>query len=115
MDYKAIIFVLLSLVCFGLSDFMLKAIATDFGSIGEILRNMKLLLPIIAFGLITLFGFVFWAVALRYGDVSRLAPIQKMSLLITVPLGILILHEAFTWKTAAAAIFAVLAIIMIIL
>ena len=115
MDYRALIFVALSLICFGLSDFLVKIVSTNFESLSGILHNTKVLFPGIAFLTTALLGFFFWFVALRYGDISKLAPIQKMSLFITVPLGILILHEAFTWKTIVASIFAILAIVFLVI
>ena len=37
--------------------------------------------------------------ALQIGDVSRVAPIDKFSLVITIVLAFAFLHEAMTWKT----------------
>jgi len=115
MDLRSIVFVILSLVCFGVSDFLMKIVSTNLSSVSELLRDTKILFPAIGLAVTGILGFAFWFLALRYGDVSKLAPIQKMSLIITVPLGIMILHEAFTWKTIAATVLAMLAIILIVI
>lgn len=55
-----------------------------------------LLLSALATGLSWLFYFK----ALQFGDVSRVAPIDKLSVPITILLAFLLLGETITWKVA---------------
>ena len=41
--------------------------------------------------------------AIQLGEVSRVVPIDKMSIVLTLILAAVFLHEAFTWKTAIGA------------
>jgi transporter family protein len=45
-------------------------------------------------------SWIFYFRAVKLGDVSQVALIDKGSIVITVLLSLLILHEEFTWKTA---------------
>ncbi len=42
--------------------------------------------------------------ALQIGDASKVVPIDKMSVVITLILAFVILHEQFTWKSAIGSI-----------
>ncbi|MBR5307847.1 MAG: EamA family transporter [Clostridia bacterium] len=41
--------------------------------------------------------------AIQLGEVSKVVPIDKMSIVLTLILAAVFLHEAFTWKTAIGA------------
>ena len=41
--------------------------------------------------------------ALQLGDASRVVPIDKLSVVMTIALAVLFLHEPMTWKTAVGA------------
>ncbi len=43
--------------------------------------------------------------ALQLGDASKVVPIDKMSVVLTLILAFLFLHEQFTWKSAIGSIF----------
>ena len=42
--------------------------------------------------------------ALQLGDASRVVPIDKLSVVITLVLAFLFLHESFTWKSAVGCL-----------
>ena len=42
--------------------------------------------------------------ALQLGDASKVVPIDKLSVVITLVLAFIFLHEAFTWKSLAGCI-----------
>ena len=114
MDYRAIIFVVLAIVLFGLSDFAAKLLANNIsGSFKEIITNKKAISSFLLLGAFGIGGFLCWTAALRFGDLSKLVPIQKLSLIITVILAIVILHEAWSWKTITATGLAVGAILLL--
>jgi len=114
-DYRAIVFVILAIVLFGFSDFAAKLLANNLtGSFREILANKSAILSFLLMGSLALGGFLCWIAALRFGDLSRLAPIQKMSMVVTVLLAVMILHEAWSWKTITASGMAIGAILLLI-
>lgn len=49
-------------------------------------------------GVTTGLSWLFYFKALRFGDVSRVAPIDKLSIVFTIVLSIIILKEPFSWK-----------------
>jgi transporter family protein len=115
MDYRAIIFVIMAIVLFGLSDFAAKMFANNLtGSFKEIITNKKALGAFALVGVFGIGGFLCWAGALKFGDLSRLVPIQKLSLIITVVLAIVVMHEAWSWKTITATGLAIGAILLLV-
>ena len=50
-------------------------------------------------GLATGASWLCYFYAIKIGEVSKVAPIDKLSVVITVVLAIIFLHEEFTWKT----------------
>lgn len=55
-------------------------------------------------GIATGLSWLFYFKALKYGDISRVAPIDKMSVVFTICLATLFLGEELTWWTAIGAI-----------
>ncbi|RZJ33505.1 MAG: EamA family transporter [Flavobacterium sp.] len=51
-------------------------------------------------GVTTSLSWIFYYKAIKIGNVSQVALIDKGSIIITIVLSLLILNEAFTWKTA---------------
>ena len=43
--------------------------------------------------------------AIQIGQVSRVVPVDKMSVVITLILSFVLLHEQFTWKSGVGALF----------
>ena len=55
-------------------------------------------------GLATGASWLFYYKALQLGEVSRVAPIDKMSIVLTLIMAILFLHEKFTVKSAIGSV-----------
>ncbi|CAL1517882.1 EamA family transporter [Chitinophaga sp. MM2321] len=55
-------------------------------------------------GLATGFSWIFYFKALQMGKVSQVAPVDKLSVALTIILSVVFLHEAITWKTAVGAL-----------
>ena len=61
-------------------------------------RNLSFL---IASGIATGLSWLFYFKALQEGDAARVAPIDKLSVVLVVIFGVMFLHEKFTWQLAA--------------
>ena len=72
------------------------------GGLSEISRRSWILL--ILSGLATGASWLFYYRALQLGEVSKVAPIDKMSIVITLVLAFVFLHEQFTAKSLIGAI-----------
>ena len=68
----------------------------------ELSRNNLLLLA--ASGLATGLSWIFYFKALETGPVSKVAPIDKLSVAIAIVLSVVILGEPLDWKTVAGAV-----------
>jgi transporter family protein len=65
-------------------------------------------------GLATGLSWVFYFKALQMGKVSQVAPIDKLSVALTIILSIIFLNETLTIKTAIGAIFIIIGSLVII-
>ena len=72
------------------------------GGISEISRRSWIFL--ILSGLATGASWLFYYRALQLGEVSKVAPIDKMSIVITLVLAFVFLHEQFTLKSLIGAV-----------
>jgi len=70
-------------------------------SIGTISRHNLLFLVIS--GISTGLSWIFYFKALQIGEVSQVAPIDKLSVALTILLSVIFLNEALTLKTAIGA------------
>lgn len=68
----------------------------------ELSRNNLLFLA--ASGLATGLSWIFYFKALETGPVSKVAPIDKLSVAIAIVLAVVILGEPLDWKTATGAV-----------
>jgi bacterial/archaeal transporter family protein len=55
-------------------------------------------------GLATGLSWIFYFKALQMGKVSQVAPVDKLSVALTILLSVIFLGEALTWKTAVGAL-----------
>lgn len=62
------------------------------------------LLFLVLSGLATGLSWIFYFKALQLGKVSQVAPVDKLSVALTIILSVIFLHEALTWKTAIGAL-----------
>lgn len=65
-------------------------------------------------GLCTGLSWLCYYKALQMGQVSKVAPIDKLSVVLTIILAALFLHEPFTLKTAVGSIFLVIGILIML-
>ena len=72
------------------------------GGIGSISRRSWLFL--ILSGLATGASWLCYYRALQIGDASKVVPVDKLSVVITLVLAFAFLHEKFTWKSIAGAV-----------
>ncbi len=70
--------------------------------IGEISRRSWLF--IILSGAATGLSWLCYYKALQLGEVTKVVPIDKLSVVITLVLAFLFLHEPFTWKSAMGVV-----------
>ena len=72
------------------------------GGIGSISRRSWLFL--ILSGLATGASWLCYYRALQIGEASKVVPVDKLSVVITLVLAFAFLHEKFTWKSIAGAV-----------
>ncbi len=72
------------------------------GGISDISRKSWIF--IILSGLATGASWLCYYKALQIGDVSKVVPIDKMSVVLTLILAFVVLHEQFTWKSAVGSV-----------
>lgn len=72
------------------------------GGIGSISRRSWLFL--ILSGLATGASWLCYYRALQIGQASKVVPVDKLSVVITLVLAFVFLHEKFTWKSIAGAV-----------
>lgn len=70
-------------------------------SIGELTRENWIFL--VLSGCATGLSWIFYFKALKLGDVSKVAPVDKLSVALTIALAVIFLGEALTYKTAIGA------------
>jgi transporter family protein len=63
------------------------------------------LIFLIVSGICTGLSWIFYFKALQIGKVSQVAPVDKLSVALTIILSVVFLGEALTWKTAVGAAF----------
>lgn len=77
-------------------------VTNSFGGISEISKKSWLFL--ILSGLATGASWLCYYKAIQIGDVSKVVPIDKLSVVITLILSFVLLHEQFTWKSGVGCI-----------
>lgn len=77
-------------------------ITNQQGGISEITPKSWLFLCLS--GLATGASWLFYYRAIQIGEVSKVVPIDKLSVVITLILAFVFLHERFTWKSAVGAV-----------
>ena len=83
------------------------------GGIGSISRRSWLFL--ILSGLATGASWLCYYRALQIGDASKVVPVDKLSVVITLVLAFAFLHEKFTWKSIAGAVLITLGTLLMVL
>lgn len=70
---------------------------------------------LIGSGIATGLSWLFYFKALQIGDASRVAPVDKFSIVITVILAFLLLHEAVSWKVIGGCVLITAGTVLMIL
>ena len=83
------------------------------GGISAISRKSWLFL--ILSGLATGASWLCYYRALQIGDASKVVPVDKLSVVITLVLAFAFLHEKFTWKSIAGAVLITLGTLLMVL
>ncbi|HVY76592.1 MAG TPA: EamA family transporter [Puia sp.] len=73
----------------------------EYRGIHQLSKNSLFFL--IISGIATGLSWIFYFKALQLGKVSQVAPVDKLSLALTILLSVLLLGEAISWKTAIGA------------
>jgi transporter family protein len=84
----------------------------ELRALGELSRTNWLFLFLS--GIATGLSWLCYFRALQLGPVSRVAPIDKLSFVIAVVLGILVLHEQLTWRLGLGAGLIVAGVLVVI-
>src|SRR5271169_2781847 len=66
-------------------------------------------------GLATGLSWIFYFKALQLGKVSQVAPVDKLSVALTILLSVIFLGEALSWKTALGALLIITGTVVLIL
>ena len=69
---------------------------------------------IILSGVATGLSWIFYFKALQVGKVSQVAPVDKLSLALTIMLSVLFLGESLTWQTAAGSLLIIAGVFVLI-
>ncbi len=77
--------------------------------------NRKSWIFLILSGIATGASWLCYYKAVQLGDVSKVVPIDKLSVVITLVLACIFLHEQFTWKTAVGAVLITAGTILILI
>ena len=72
--------------------------------LAEVLQDKKGLLFVALSGIAGATSWLFYFLALKYGPVSKVAPIDKLSVALVVIFGILFLHEKLSWQVVTGTI-----------
>ena len=78
------------------------------------LTNKNIIFLVIS-GVATGLSWVFYFKALQLGKVSQVAPVDKLSVALTIVLSVIFLGEALTVKTAIGALFIIIGTLVLIL
>ncbi|MFD2700726.1 EamA family transporter [Paenibacillus shunpengii] len=73
------------------------AVQGKFAEVGEILTQKKALSFIVLSGVAGALSWLFYFLALKYGKVSQVGPIDKFSVVIAVILAVVFLGEKISW------------------
>lgn len=89
------------------------AVQGKFTQIGEILHQKRELSFIILSGVAGALSWLFYFLALKYGKVSQVGPIDKLSVVIAVALAFLFLGEKISWINASGVALIALGAILV--
>ncbi|MBE8595561.1 EamA family transporter [Xenorhabdus sp. BG5] len=83
--------------------------------IGEILANRKALLFILLSGIAGALSWLFYFLAIKHGNVSQVAPVDKLSVVFAVILAVILFGEKISLVTSAGIVLITLGALMVAL
>lgn len=92
---------------------VMVVITNQQGGLADISRKSWIFL--ILSGLATGASWLCYYKALQTGDASKVVPIDKMSVVLTLILAFVFLHEQFTWKSAVGSVLITLGTLIMVL
>ena len=87
----------------------------NVGHISEILTNRKALLFICLSGIAGALSWLFYFVALKYGKVSQVAPVDKLSVVLATVIAVIFLQESLSLTAGAGIGLITVGIVMVAL
>ena len=93
----------------------LIAVQRNFGHVGEILADRRALTFIILSGTAGAMSWLFYFAALKYGRVSQVAPVDKLSVVIASVAAVVFLGESLSMLSASGIALITVGIIMVAL
>ena len=91
------------------------AVQRNFGHVDEILANRRALTFIILSGTAGAMSWLFYFAALKYGRVSQVAPVDKLSVVIASVAAVVFLGESLSMLSASGIVLITVGIIMVAL
>ena len=91
------------------------AVQRNFGHVGEILADRRALTFIILSGTAGAMSWLFYFAALKYGRVSQVAPVDKLSVVIASVAAVVFLGESLSMLSASGIALITVGIIMVAL
>ncbi|MGN0014395.1 MAG: EamA family transporter [Candidatus Gastranaerophilaceae bacterium] len=75
--------------------------------------SVKNFLFLIASGITTGLSWLFYFKAIQLGDISKVAPIDKLSLVLTIILGVVILKETLTFPVIVGGMLIIIGVLVL--
>lgn len=94
---------------------LVVAIQGKFGKISDIFSDSKALVYIILSGIAGALSWLFYFLAIKMGDVSKVVPIDRLSIVFAIILAFLILSETISLQTIIGVVLMVVGAILIAL
>lgn len=91
------------------------AVQRNFSHIAEIMSNRRALLFIFLSGIAGALSWLFYFAALKYGKVSQVAPVDKLSVVLATIIAVIFLQESISWFGAAGIGLITLGVVMVAL
>lgn len=91
------------------------AVQRNFSHITEILGNRRALLFIVFSGIAGALSWLFYFAALKYGKVSQVAPVDKLSVVLATVIAVIFLQESISLLSAAGIGMITIGVIMVAL
>ncbi|MFM1651481.1 EamA family transporter [Brevibacillus sp. B_LB10_24] len=91
------------------------AVQGKFSQMAELFSQTKALSFVLFSGVAGALSWLFYFLALKYGNVSQVGPVDKLSVVIAVVLALLFLGEKISWVNAAGVVLIVAGTILVAL